>query len=259
MDILPVRGTIQVCGTVLRAYENVLAALKAPEFESAVVESFRSSLAWERLYIYQGAWNEDAALKMARYEPSLAPMLPLYLSEYRHTDPLKVAVEALDDQTQTVVLRLDPADIPHEEYRRAFFEDRDIVERVSVLQRSERGWRGVNIARHRRAGRCSETDISTLIGLGQLILPIVEKHFDGQASQAWRENLTDIEARFQQGFPGLTERERQVCARAALGMSVEATALDLGIGRTSVLTYRRRAYGRLHVTSPYELAALVLH
>ena len=42
-------------------------------------------------------------------------------------------------------------------------------------------------------------------------------------------------------------------------MSVEATALDLGIGKTSVLTYRQRAYQRLKVTSPFELCALVTH
>jgi DNA-binding CsgD family transcriptional regulator len=40
---------------------------------------------------------------------------------------------------------------------------------------------------------------------------------------------------------------------------VEATALDLGIAKTSVLTYRRRAYHRLSVTSPYQLCSLVSH
>jgi len=42
-------------------------------------------------------------------------------------------------------------------------------------------------------------------------------------------------------------------------MTVEATALDLGIAKTSVLTYRKRAYQRLQVTSPFELCALVTH
>jgi DNA-binding CsgD family transcriptional regulator len=42
-------------------------------------------------------------------------------------------------------------------------------------------------------------------------------------------------------------------------MSVEATAVELGIGKTSVLTYRQRAYQRLRVTSPIDLCALVTH
>ena len=42
-------------------------------------------------------------------------------------------------------------------------------------------------------------------------------------------------------------------------MSVEATARELGIAKTSVLTYRQRAYQRLGVASPFELCALVTH
>jgi DNA-binding CsgD family transcriptional regulator len=71
--------------------------------------------------------------------------------------------------------------------------------------------------------------------------------------------VTQLEDRFASRFARLTLRERQVCARAAIGMSVEATALDLDIAKTSVLTYRRRAYQRLGVTSPFELCALVTH
>ena len=258
MELLPIRGA-QATAPALKAYEAVLGALRRPGFEGAVVESFRASLSWERLYVFHGARIETAALRVARYEPSLGPIVPLYVREYMPRDPLRHAAETLDDRTLTVVLRLEPSDIAEEGYRRVFFEERGIVERVSVLQRCETGWRGVNIARHRRHGPCSEADISTLAGIAQLILPIVDHHFDWQASADWRNALSDMEVRFEQGFPALTERERQVCARAAVGMSIEATALDLGIGRSSVLTYRRRAYGRLHVTSPYGLAALVLH
>jgi DNA-binding CsgD family transcriptional regulator len=68
-----------------------------------------------------------------------------------------------------------------------------------------------------------------------------------------------LEERFAHRYGSLTLRERQVCARAVVGMSVEATALDLGIAKTSVLTYRQRAYHRLGVTSPIELCALVTH
>ena len=39
--------------------------------------------------------------------------------------------------------------------------------------------------------------------------------------------------------------------------SVAETALGLGIAKTSVLTYRQRAYQRLGVTSPIALCALV--
>ena len=254
MDIIRIDGS-HADSASLKAYEAVLGALHGPDFETAVVESFRGALAWERLYIYQGRWDGDANLRVACYEPGLDLMLPLYRREYMRGDPMGRAVMALGKDMPALALRLGPADIPDEGYRRLFFEARGIVERISVLQRSEQGWRGVNIARHARIGRCGQADFSALAGMAQLILPMVDKHF---AAQAGQDNLSAIEGRFRRRCPALTKREGEVCARAALGMSVEATALDLGIGTASVLTYRRRAYGRLGVTSPYELAALVL-
>ena len=68
-----------------------------------------------------------------------------------------------------------------------------------------------------------------------------------------------VERRLHHLFPNLTGREREVCARATVGMSVEATALDLGIAKTSVMTYRKRSYQRLGITSVHELCALVSH
>ncbi len=256
MEMLSI-SDLHAAPAVLQAYENVLGAMRGADFEASVIENFRAALSWERLYIFEGAWDQDATLRVASYEPNLETMVALYRRDYMRSDPLHRAVATLRGDTGTLVLRLEPADIPDESYRRVFFEECGIIERISVLQRSERSWRGINIARHRRAGPCSRDDLSVLAGLGQLILPLVNRHFAPPPNP--QESLAGTERRFALRFPELTDRERQVCARAALGMSVEATALDLEIGRASVLTYRRRAYGRLHVTSPYELAALVLH
>jgi DNA-binding CsgD family transcriptional regulator len=70
--------------------------------------------------------------------------------------------------------------------------------------------------------------------------------------------VSELEGRFARLFPDLTGRERQTCARAAIGMTAEGAALDLGIATSSILTYRKRAYRRLGVTSAYELARLVM-
>ena len=40
-------------------------------------------------------------------------------------------------------------------------------------------------------------------------------------------------------------------------MTVEGTALDLGIAPTSVATYRKRAYQKLGITSQNEIFALL--
>ena len=116
----------------------------------------------------------------------------------------------------------------------------------------------INVARHAADGCFSDDELDTLIGLACLALPMLPLN-RVQQPESRRLTVTELEERFAARHKCLTQRERQVCARAALGMSVEATARDLGIGRTSVLTYRQRAYQRLSVASPVELCALVTH
>ncbi|HEV2678393.1 MAG TPA: LuxR C-terminal-related transcriptional regulator [Aliidongia sp.] len=56
---------------------------------------------------------------------------------------------------------------------------------------------------------------------------------------------------------GLTARELDVCVRSLLGMTAEGTALELDIKKSSVITYRKRAYGRLGISSQSELFRLL--
>jgi DNA-binding CsgD family transcriptional regulator len=151
-----------------------------------------------------------------------------------------------------------PRDIAQPAFRRRFFDEAGIVERISVIQRGGDAWRGMNVSRHASDGRCSDREIGSLIGLACLVLPMLPLN-RRRASAPRTLTAPDLEERFARRYPSLTPRERQVCARAAVGMSVEATALDLGIRKTSVLTYRQRAYQRLRVASPFELCALVTH
>jgi len=96
------------------------------------------------------------------------------------------------------------------------------------------------------------------VGLACLVLPMLPLNRRHLAA-AQPLSVAQLEQRFAARFACLTPRELQVCARAAVGMSVAATADDLRIARTSVLTYRQRAYQRLKVTSPVELRSLVTH
>lgn len=55
------------------------------------------------------------------------------------------------------------------------------------------------------------------------------------------------------GDGSLSKREGEVCARILYGLSTCGIALDLGIGKESVMTYRKRAYARLRIASQREL------
>ena len=64
--------------------------------------------------------------------------------------------------------------------------------------------------------------------------------------------------RLRQVMPHLTRRELDVCVGIMQGKSSEAIALALGISVNTVLTYRKRAYARLGISSHNELMRLVL-
>ncbi|QBR03670.1 helix-turn-helix transcriptional regulator [Paraburkholderia pallida] len=59
-----------------------------------------------------------------------------------------------------------------------------------------------------------------------------------------------------QAFSSLTSRERTVCIGILTGYTSEGIALNLGISINSVLTYRKRVYEKLGITSQNELFML---
>jgi len=61
-----------------------------------------------------------------------------------------------------------------------------------------------------------------------------------------------------QHYPLLTARERTVCGYTLAGYTAEGISLILGVGISTIVTYRRRAYSRLGVTNANQLIAPLL-
>jgi|GEM_PF-2015123 DNA-binding CsgD family transcriptional regulator len=56
---------------------------------------------------------------------------------------------------------------------------------------------------------------------------------------------------------GLTNRELSVCALALAGVTIDGSALELNVKRSSIITYRKRAYERLQVSSLNEIFGIL--
>jgi len=98
--------------------------------------------------------------------------------------------------------------------------------RQSVIQRGLDSWRVINVARHASEGYLTEQETTALIGLACLVLPMLPLN-RRQLSADQPLTVSQLEQRFESRFDCLTPRERQICARAAAGMSVAATADEL--------------------------------
>lgn len=240
-------------------YERLLAAVGTEAFGPTVREAVLAATSGaHRLYLFEASGREESLLQYCHGEAGLSDLLPVYTSTYHRIDPVCDAYRAAPRLGDAAILRLQPGDIASRGFRRRFFDDAGIVERVSIIQRGAEGWRVLNVARHRSDGCFSDRELEALLGIAGITLPMLPLN-RARAVPAAPLTLGQLERRFTLYFSDLTTREREVCARAAIGMTVEATAIDLGIAKASVLTYRKRAYQRLQVSSPYELCSLVAH
>jgi len=249
----------QDAGQNAALYERLLGAIGTEDFGATVRDSVMSLIRGvRRVYLFEATGREESSLQYYFGEPGLVDLFPDYLKWYLRQDPVCDAYHAAPNFSDMALQRVRPPHIVSPAFRRRIFEDAGIVERLSVVQRGPQAWRVINISRHASEGCFTDAEIDALVGFSSTLLPMISINRSRQ-DRPTHLSVAELEERFADRFDCLTLRERQVCARAAIGMSVEATAQDLGIAKSSVLTYRRRAYLRLSVTSPYKLCALVTH
>lgn len=256
MQIVPVTGW-SVPAAIGPHYEKLLPAIGTQGFGAKVREAVLALAGGiRRLYLFEAAGRAQSDLHYSYCEPGVREQFPVYSELYLPIDPVSDAYRAAPRDSDAVLQRIRPGDIASAGFRRRFFDEPGIAERVSVVQRGNDGWRAMSVARHRSDGCFSDREVDGIVGLACLALPMLPLNRQ-RPRKAERLSVAQLEERFADAHRELTHRERQVCARAAAGMTVEATALDLAIAKSSVLTYRKRAYARLGVSSPFELSAMV--
>jgi DNA-binding CsgD family transcriptional regulator len=156
----------------------------------------------------------------------------------------------------TCFIKMEIGDIGDRQYRQCF-EATHVRERLSLYS-----WSGAHLYQLSifRAHGFSSPELRRFTALAGLMLKIGMTH---ELLRAQRPvlprhlSLDEIERLLLSLQNGLSKRESEVCARAVAGMSIEGTALDLNVKRTSVITYRRRAYEKLAISCQNELTALI--
>ena len=177
-----------------------------------------------------------------------------YVVEYWKHDPAnRLAANA---RTAELSARFAPGEINEKSYRRDCYSNLDLVDRFSILRKCNHTMTRLNLYRSRSSGRFSDAQIGTIIDASNILFALVTKHHDlGQhqepATEAARRRLLLAE-------PALTPRELDVCVGIICGQTSEAIALSLGLSINTVLTYRKRAYSRLGISTQNELVRLLI-
>jgi DNA-binding CsgD family transcriptional regulator len=192
------------------------------------------------------------------YEHAAEQNISSFVSRCHRFDPALGAYRTrLNDNPCLVKMTI--GDIYDRQYRRCF-EATHVEERLSFFARAHDDVIQLCIYRGAPTRSFSPAEMRLFTSLARLIIATAGKHTPlvGAATTVPRHvDLAGIEQRLD-GLPvRLSKREREVCAHAVLGKTIVETAIELDIERTSVVTYRQRAYQKLKIARQADLLALV--
>jgi len=181
-----------------------------------------------------------------------------FVGRCHNFDPSLMAIRR-QSLEQPCLVTMGIGDIDNLEYRQCF-EATGVRERLSYVTRTADDLCQLSIYRCRRQRSFSQPEMRVFATLASLILATTLQHEARRrtvAGPARPMTLAAIQQRLAALPEGLSERECEVCARAVAGVTIEGTALDLDIRKTSVITYRQRAYQKLGISSLNQLVAML--
>ena len=149
-------------------------------------------------------------------------------------------------------------------YRRSCYGDADweatgrhLIYKVSLIGRSAGTTMKVSFYRHAQIGPFDDDDIAAVMNSSDLLFALLGRHCMAGFSTDGETLRHQFESCLSRMPVALSRREVEVAAAIALGLSSEAIASTLNIGINTVLTYRKRAYRQLGISSQNELIRMI--
>jgi DNA-binding NarL/FixJ family response regulator len=175
-------------------------------------------------------------------------------------DPGVSEVEQCGSESNPILFRLNVASMPAGEMRDLIYGPLKTSERVMICGNGSDGAISISLMRSKARNGAGESGV--LLDVAASFFQMLIKHREMQ-QQSRRlatslNSLAEIEFHCRHAPDQLPRREVEVCARVLYGLSTLGISLDLGIGQETVMTYRKRAYGRLMISSHRELIAWYL-
>jgi DNA-binding CsgD family transcriptional regulator len=253
------------------ALNHVIASIGKDEFGTAVYSMANGIVPFDQFTAFAFSESGRAPLAVAaegqtKSKTRVTQSLALdYIGGEFLNDPLyRVVKSAMDNDVR--VLRMLSSEFGSTSYAQHFYIDPHILTEIAIVGRRDglRFYCGF----YRMSGQevYSDEELAAFSSIGALLLGVVSKHAELERFCRYKARVRDYmsgERREQilhhlrnillADCPGLTRREAEVCSRIAVGYSVPAIAISLEIAPSTVATFRKRAYGKLGVSSQNEL------
>ncbi|MCG2629145.1 helix-turn-helix transcriptional regulator [Bradyrhizobium sp. WYCCWR 13023] len=230
-------------------------AIGRPDFPSILIDTLRRQAGVGHCMVF--ALTRAGAARClldAGNIPTGSDLGAAYAGQFHQSDPNRDALFEGEGGAPIMLPSFAPR-MYGARYRKIFFNDSDIVDKCATAI-----WAGdtcfyVNFYRITAQGRFGDAERARLQAIAPVIGASVARHFQQAATPD--QNLAVLFAS-RAPLAALTPREQEVCRRILSGLSSEAISQELGISLHSTLTYRKRAYERLGISSQSELFGIVL-
>jgi DNA-binding CsgD family transcriptional regulator len=240
---------------------EVIKAIGTNGYGRACLEFFQQSLDAEHWALFHYRPNNSVgcvATASRMYVAAAQENIDRFVARCHRVDPSLIVLKK-QRPDYSCVIKIEIEDIRDQQYRHCF-EMTHVQERLSFFSRLGSDLHQLCIYRGARKQGFSSLELTHFSTLASLVLATASKHerlCRGATNIPRHLDLEAIERCLEYLPGGLSRREREVCSRAAAGKTIEGTALDLHIRKTSVVTYRQRAYQKLGISRQNELVALV--
>ena len=254
----------------LDAITQVAQSVGKPVFEQRLYHLLSEVLHIDQIVVftYSGSNAPDHLFTRGKMPQEQAEVLAHdYVNKYYVRDPQRAFARGAVNRTTAVALHPRLADEYDPEYRRHFFSDHDLIDKISTVATTDGGNVYCNFYRMGDSGPYSPGEQELLQGVLPLITSLISTHFtlvrliapaSGNDANVARSLVHSVISRRTAPFDRLTAREAEICERILVGYTSTGISLDLGIATSSVNTYRRRAYEKLGISTQNELFSLCL-
>jgi len=235
-------------------------AIGRPTFPQALISTLRrlANVGHCMVFALRGEGATRCLLDMGNI-PIGGDLGAAYSQHFHAADPNRDAILGEAGSATPIVLPTFARRMYSDSYRKLFFDDSGIVDKFAAAIWVDGACFYVNFYRVKSQGRFAPDEVERLKRIAPAVSATVARHFqeqpapNGDPNQALAHVLATSPP-----LDGLTGREREVCRRILLGFSSEAISSELGISLHSTLTYRKRAYEKLGISSQNELFGMVL-
>ncbi len=180
-----------------------------------------------------------------------------YVRHYWQMDPANDMTHRNPLPEDGVALKMCSKDIDATNYREDCYTGVHLNDRFSLIRRDADCQFRLNFYASDRNRALQAEQLERLIDSADLLLALVRRHHDHAAPEG-ETAQDDFYRRLRRLRADMPHRELQICASIARGLTSEGIALEHGIAVNTVLTYRKRAYARLGISSQNELIKLIL-